>query len=208
MASRTRIRLAAGSVVLAAVAWASPASAVEVTSQTVDSVSAYSSTAVIDMRFNDTTPPPFNYNGIGGAALKSCERTAASGVFCLDGDTIRNWPNPKLSDPSRVVMACSSALSDSKATCSGIAVQCHAGNGVMIGHLPDRCSTAQEAAAVLGPLRHQGEQSGGSLVVLACDDDWKSRISLFGTPRPAAPLESRIKAVLDPHHLLNPRRLG
>lgn len=95
-----------------------------------------------------------------------------------------------------------------QATRSGIAVQCHAGNGVIIGHLPDRCSTAQEAAAVLRPLREQCDQSGGSLVVLACDDDWKSRIPLFGTPRAAAPLEARIKAALDPQDLLSPRRLG
>jgi glycolate oxidase FAD binding subunit len=95
-----------------------------------------------------------------------------------------------------------------QATDRGIAAQCHAGNGVMIGHLPDRCSTKQEAATVLNPLRQQCEQRGGSLVVLACDDDWKSHLSLFGTPRPATDLEIRIKTALDPLNLLNPRRLG
>lgn len=95
-----------------------------------------------------------------------------------------------------------------QATDSGVAVQCHAGNGVMIGHLPDRCSTLEEAAALLQPLRAECERREGSLIVLACDDEWKSRLSLFGTRRPAAVLEARIKNALDPQNLLSPHQLG
>jgi glycolate oxidase FAD binding subunit len=95
-----------------------------------------------------------------------------------------------------------------QATDRGVAVQCHAGNGVTIGHLPDRCSTPQKAAGVLEPLRAQCEQQDGSLLVLACDDEWKTQLSLFGRRRPAGALEARVKAALDPHNLLSPGRLG
>jgi glycolate oxidase FAD binding subunit len=88
-----------------------------------------------------------------------------------------------------------------------IAVQCHAGNGVVIGHLPDEWTSASEAAAILAPLRELAESGGGSLVILNCDDDWKPSLPLFGAPRPDWPLMQRVKSALDPHGLLSPNRI-
>ncbi len=88
-----------------------------------------------------------------------------------------------------------------------VAVQCHAGTGVVIGHLPDRCSTAADVAPILSRLRELAVQSAGSLVIHSCDADWKAELSVFGPPPADAPLMSRIKSMLDPHDLLNPGRL-
>ncbi|MGE0374947.1 MAG: FAD-binding oxidoreductase [Planctomycetaceae bacterium] len=89
-----------------------------------------------------------------------------------------------------------------RAHAADIAVQCHAGNGVIIGHLPDDCTSGSQAASILTPLRALAESGAGSLVILNCDDDWKSSLSLFGSPRPDWPLMQRIKSSLDPHDLL------
>ncbi len=90
---------------------------------------------------------------------------------------------------------------------AGVAVQCHAGNGVIHGHIPDECTSGQQANEMLTPLRDLAESAGGSLVVLNCDDEWKSAISLFGQSRPDWPLMQRVKNALDPHGVLSPNRL-
>ena len=93
-------------------------------------------------------------------------------------------------------------------TRSEVAAQCHAGNGVVVGHLPDRCSTVGEASAVLAPLADFARRTGGSLIVLDCDEEWKSDLSLFGAPGPAVALSARVKSALDPLNVLSPGRLG
>ena len=103
--------------------------------------------------------------------------------------------------PSRVVEFVEGA------SLQGIAIQAHAGSGVVIGHLPDRCATAESAAIALRPLRELAERHGGALVVLSCDESWHERLSLFGTPRGDAALTARVRRQLDPHGLMNPGRL-
>ncbi len=88
-----------------------------------------------------------------------------------------------------------------------IALQCHAGNGIVIGHLPDDCTSGPQAAEIIAPLRELAESGGGSLTILNCDDDWKPSLPLFGSPRPDWPLMQRIQASLDPHGLLSPNRI-
>lgn len=88
----------------------------------------------------------------------------------------------------------------------GLTVQAHAGNGIVIGHLPDTVASAAAAREALAPLRNLAELSGGSLVVLNCDATWTTDLSLFGEPQPAWPLMRKLKAQLDPRNLLNPHR--
>lgn len=95
-----------------------------------------------------------------------------------------------------------------RATQAGVAVQCHAGNGIVVGHLPDRCSTVSEASAALTPLEEFVAATGGSLIVLGCDEEWKSDLKLFGPARSASGLSRRVKEALDPFNLLSPGRLG
>jgi glycolate oxidase FAD binding subunit len=99
--------------------------------------------------------------------------------------------------PSRVLEFVSAASE------ADIAVQSHAGNGIVIGHLNDRCATALEAAAQLEPLRALAERHAGALVILHCDHAWKSQLSVFGTERGDWALIRRVKGALDPHGLLN-----
>lgn len=94
-----------------------------------------------------------------------------------------------------------------RAAAADVAVQCHAGNGVIIGHLPDQCTSGSQAAEVLTPLRELAESCGGSLTVLNCDDVWKTSLPLFGSPRPDWPLMQRVKSALDPHGVLSPNRI-
>ena len=105
----------------------------------------------------------------------------------------------------------------------GIAVQAHAGNGILLGHLPDDCSTAAEAAMLLAPLSNHVRNHHGTLVVLSCPEGWKrqhsnrdaetgaesseSGLAVFGNEFPAAKLSHKIKKTFDPHQILNPGRL-
>lgn len=84
-----------------------------------------------------------------------------------------------------------------------ISTQTHAGNGIVIGHLPDRVTTAQVAAEVLAPLREFARQFHGNLVIVNSPDAWKQNIPTWGTPEPSWPLMTRLKEQLDPQDLLN-----
>lgn len=90
---------------------------------------------------------------------------------------------------------------------SEFALQAHAGNGIVIGHLPDRCSDPRAGTKLLHPLRLHAERHGGALVILSCDPEWKRSLSVFGGVRRDAAVMQGIKSVLDPHHLLSPGRM-
>ena len=94
----------------------------------------------------------------------------------------------------------------SAATEAGIALQSHAGNGVVIGHLADDCASPEQAAALLTPLRNAAQQQGGALVIQNCDPDWKRTLPVFGALPDPAGLMSGMKHALDPHGLFNPGR--
>jgi glycolate oxidase FAD binding subunit len=94
-----------------------------------------------------------------------------------------------------------------QATRQRVAVQAHAGNGIVIGHLPDRCPGPDAAARLVGPLRNFVERQRGSLVLLQGDDDWKLQVGSFGAVLPGEPLMRSLKAAFDPASLLSPGRL-
>ena len=73
--------------------------AAEVVFQALDSVKTNSKTAVLDMAFDDPRRSvDFVNSGISGADFKACQLTAIDGLYCLDGDTVRHWPNSE--DPA------------------------------------------------------------------------------------------------------------
>lgn len=86
----------------------------------------------------------------------------------------------------------------------GVAVQCHAGNGLVIGQLPEETATLTQATALLDPLRQLARAKDGNLQILHCDEDWKAGLPMCGDPEPSWPLMDRVKRQLDPHGLLNP----
>lgn len=88
-----------------------------------------------------------------------------------------------------------------------VALQAHAGSGIVIGHLPDRAITAAVAAEILTPLRNFARVGGGNLTILNCPEDWKESLPVFGVPEQSWPLMRRLKEQLDPLDLLNRGRV-
>ena len=84
-----------------------------------------------------------------------------------------------------------------------ISVQSHAGNGIVIGHLPDRVTSAQTAAALLTPLRKFVRQYHGNLTIVNSPEAWKLEIPTWGEPEPSWPLMQKLKDQLDPQDLFN-----
>ncbi len=94
-----------------------------------------------------------------------------------------------------------------RATRCGVAVQAHAGNGLVTGQLPDEAANIAKAREIVVPLTRFARESRGNLTVLNCERAWKQELPIFGEPEAAAPLMKRIKGALDPYNLLNPGRL-
>ena len=88
-----------------------------------------------------------------------------------------------------------------------IAAQAHAGNGVIIGHLADTCTNAQQANAIISPLQDFAARHSGALTILNCDPTWKNELNLFGMRNSSWKLMEGIKKKLDPENLLSPNRL-
>lgn len=101
----------------------------------------------------------------------------------------------------------SMALAQQAAT-AGAGVQVHAGNGILIGRLPDTCSTPAEAERVLGPVASATERVGGSFQVLACERSWRMPLAKYFPSLVSLSLAKRIKAAFDPRGLLNPDVTG
>ena len=93
-----------------------------------------------------------------------------------------------------------------KATSKRIAIQSHAGNGIVIGHLSDETLSLPEVISILDELREQAVDNRGNLTVLNCLPEWGPQISAFGAAQPAWKWMHEIKRAFDPHDLLNPGR--
>ena len=89
---------------------------------------------------------------------------------------------------------------------AGVAVQAHAGNGVIHGHLPDETIDATTAEEMIGPRRELAVKSGGELVVARCESGWHDTLSIWGPPRGDWPLMTSVKRQFDPEGLLSPGR--
>jgi glycolate oxidase FAD binding subunit len=87
----------------------------------------------------------------------------------------------------------------------GCAVLAHAANGIVVGQLPDEVTTVAAAAQLLETLRSQARRSRGNLVVIECEESWKSALPMWGDPEPSWPLMRKLKEQLDPRKILNPQ---
>lgn len=103
--------------------------------------------------------------------------------------------------PSRTMELCR------QADARGLAVQAHAGNGIMIGHLPDRCTDAAAAGELISPLRTFAGDHGGALTILNCDEEWRTELDVFGPETSSWTIMRGLKQSLDPAGVLNPGRL-
>jgi glycolate oxidase FAD binding subunit len=85
------------------------------------------------------------------------------------------------------------------------AVQCHAGNGFIRLHSLGEWTEAQ-AASEISRLRALALRFDGSLILTRCPTAWKSRLKVWGDPRPDWALALRVKRALDPKGAMNPGR--
>lgn len=94
--------------------------------QTLDTVVVHSVDAVLEMAFVDPPPVPnFTNTGIVGSAFTACERTAINGIYCLDGNVLRNWPDREA--PSDTVVDCTDPVlgldAGKPGACAGMTVE-------------------------------------------------------------------------------------
>ncbi|MBM4070547.1 MAG: FAD-binding oxidoreductase [Planctomycetes bacterium] len=82
-----------------------------------------------------------------------------------------------------------------------MAIQCHAGNGIVRGHLLAPLGQARDALTAL----RAGAQDG-KVIVQSCPTAWKETIAVWGEPGPDAWLMRRVKEQFDPRRLFNPGR--
>lgn len=94
-----------------------------------------------------------------------------------------------------------------KAQGMGVTVLSHAGNGIVVGQLPDSVKSAVDAEKILLPLRTFARASRGNLVILHCDNAWRTHLPLLGDSEPSQHLMRALKKQLDPRDILNPGRL-
>lgn len=87
---------------------------------------------------------------------------------------------------------------------SGIAVQAHAGNGIVIGHLSERVSTAEQANSAIKPLSELVRSCDGHLSVLCAPNGWNALNAVADSWAGSLAWTQRLKRQLDPHNLLNP----
>ena len=79
-------------------------------------------------------------------------------------------------------------------------------HAVGVGHLRLEGNNIAAQIAALEDLRKQLETRGGSLVILSCPLEIKSKLDAWGSAGDALPLMKRIKARFDPTGTLNPGR--
>jgi FAD/FMN-containing dehydrogenase len=86
----------------------------------------------------------------------------------------------------------------------GVLAQCHAVNGLIVGHIPAEPGGGTPPFGTLTKLRKFARHSGGNLVVRHADESLSSGIDWLGDPEPSAQLMKQLKTKLDPNDLLNP----
>jgi glycolate oxidase FAD binding subunit len=86
-----------------------------------------------------------------------------------------------------------------------LALQAHAGSGVVVGRAGGDL-TAERAAALLRSLRESAAAGRGQVVVLDCPAAWKGTLSVWGPARGDAALMRAVKEKLDPRRVFNPGR--
>ncbi len=97
-----------------------------VTQQILDRVMVFNGNAVLNMATgNAARPPDFTNTGVSGVNFSTCALTAVNGLYCLDGKSLRNWPNPSNPAVSSEILNCADprlGLEGRADACTGLAV--------------------------------------------------------------------------------------
>lgn len=94
------------------------------------------------------------------------------------------------------------------ATQLNIAIQAHAADGIVYGHLPDSASSLQDVKQILSQLKKSIDHKTGHLSVYQCESEWSELLPLFCVPPPGWPLMQQLKNAFDPDQLLNSKRFS
>jgi glycolate oxidase FAD binding subunit len=94
------------------------------------------------------------------------------------------------------------------ATRLNIAIQAHAADGIVFGHLPDSASSLEDVNQILEQLKTVIDPQTGYLTVYQCESEWAESLPLFCTPPAGWDLMQQLKRSLDPQMLLNSRRFA
>ncbi len=92
----TRIRQTALLLVAFGGSWMAPTALAQTTGtevdQTVDQVEVFSISKLLRLKYD---PAPTKFVGLTAtptANLRACQSSNVNGLFCLDGQVVRNWP--------------------------------------------------------------------------------------------------------------------
>jgi glycolate oxidase FAD binding subunit len=103
--------------------------------------------------------------------------------------------------PSATARFCQQARAHSK----DVAIQAHAGNGVVLGFAP-LGQDLDQARVLLTQWQEWASAALGNAIALRCPAAWKPTLPIWGRPRKDEWLMRAVKAKLDPHNLFNPGR--
>jgi hypothetical protein len=96
------------------------------TQQILDRVMVFSPTGVINLATGNTLrPPDFTDLEISGTSFSTCSLTAVTGLYCLDGKSLRNWVNPTSINLGVEVLNCADPalkLDNKPDACTGMTV--------------------------------------------------------------------------------------
>jgi glycolate oxidase FAD binding subunit len=87
----------------------------------------------------------------------------------------------------------------------GVALQAHAGSGIVRGHVAGGL-TPERAAALVREWQAAAGAGRGNVVLTRCPPAWKATLPVWGAPRGDRPLMRQVKEKLDPRNLFNPGR--
>jgi glycolate oxidase FAD binding subunit len=94
-----------------------------------------------------------------------------------------------------------------EASRAGLALQAHAGNGIVVGHAPPGL-TLEAAQAMLSTLHPHAAAARGNVILPRCPTAWKRTLPVWGVPRGDAWLMRTVKEKMDPRRLFNPGRFA
>jgi hypothetical protein len=123
MSTRRTCRLTSVLLSISALLIASNSSA-QVAIQLLDRLQAFDDAAVLDMKVDDPSmrPPDFELLiNSPGADFKACKLTVNTGIFCLSGDLVVNWPSGDASGGSSTVVDCNDSVLGLR-SCTGLTV--------------------------------------------------------------------------------------
>ena len=86
-----------------------------------------------------------------------------------------------------------------------IALIAHAGNGILIGQLPDEGAACAPFTDIMSRIQEYVQQVQGQLQILNCDSTWNDGAHIASTSGRNSQLLNQLKQAFDPNSLLNPR---